>query len=211
MDGLVMLVRVDMGDADRHTIRKTSDRSREPQGYHLSFYEATNKRILKGSDRTTGCKWINKYSFAGVDLIVSSDVHSFVPTEDEKQKYASGKYDPYDLSPTLADDGGDEDIMMDVDASGNCADTNPDGSDKMIGLEFDDPAFNGECIKIRRTNFSISQEAAGGLGSNRDRNAGQVSSSNLDPEPSHTSHQSMTHAQAILLGNDQNPLIGCPC
>lgn len=138
VDGLILLIRVDEEDTIYDRSCTTNSRpTRTPTGYHLSYFEATNKRILQGSDRTTGCKWINHYTFGGQRILVSSDVHSFIPTEAERSKYADGDCDPYNMEEPLIPTGSAESLTS-----------------MMSGLDFDDPAYNGACINIRRTNFT---------------------------------------------------------
>lgn len=102
---------------------------RPSPGYHLSYHEATTRKILQGSDRTPGCIRIINYKFGGLDMLVKFDVSAYTLAEGEK---------------VPAED------LQSVAVSENDAELDSLAV-SMDGLDFDDPVHNGQSIEIRRT------------------------------------------------------------
>jgi hypothetical protein len=100
-----------------------------PNGYRQSYQEATTRKVLDGSDRTPGCNRIIKYSFGGMKMLVKFDTPAFKPHNANWTEYESGVAELFDNS------------------------TN-DGVSTMDGLDFDDPVYNGQSIRIRHTNLT---------------------------------------------------------
>lgn len=101
-----------------------------PNGYHQSYHEATTRKVLDGSDRTPGCNRVIKYTFGGMTMLVKFDTSAFIPDKPNWTEYESGVTDLFDN----ATDNGQASTVMD-------------------GLDFDDPVYNGQAIKIRPTNL----------------------------------------------------------
>jgi len=116
---------------ERHEPPNKARSRQPPNGYHQSYHEATTRKVLDGSDRTPGCNRVIKYNFGGMTMLVKFDTSAFIPDKPNWTEYESGVTDLFDN----ATDNGQASTVMD-------------------GLDFDDPVYNGQAIKIRHTNLT---------------------------------------------------------
>jgi hypothetical protein len=100
-----------------------------PSGYRQSYQEATTRAILPGSNRTPGCNRIITYDFGGMKLLVKFDTPAFRPQKSNWTEYEQGVTELFD-------------------------DKAYDGVSTMDGLDFDDPVYNGQSIRIRHTTLT---------------------------------------------------------
>jgi hypothetical protein len=116
---------------ERYEPPNTTRTRHSPTGYHQSYHEATTRKVLDGSDRTPGCNRVIKYDFGGLSMMVKFDTSAFIPDKPNWTEYESGVTNLFDN----ATDNGQASTIMD-------------------GLDFDDPVYNGQAIKIRHTTLS---------------------------------------------------------
>jgi hypothetical protein len=107
----------------------------ESPGYHLAYHEAATKKVLVGSDRTPGCNRVIRYSFGGLGMLVKYDISAYIPFEGDRNREIGNDWDQESL------------FMVDD------RDTETTLSTTMEGLDFDDPVYNGQAIKIKHTNL----------------------------------------------------------
>ena len=52
---------------------------REPESWHLSYYELVTERSMRGADRTPGCHRVIRYTFGGLAILVKGDIDAYLP------------------------------------------------------------------------------------------------------------------------------------